>query len=268
MSTNSRSAVFECPWTELQLPSDADLAKTMLHPIEQRLLFYLAQNSYQGLGEIVDAGPFVGGSTVALAAGLTRNTFVENKLRRIHSFDRFDIDEHMLSSPHIAEMLSGRDNDISFRSVYDKNTSDFSELLAVHHGDITSDKWLSGNIEIAFIDVIKTWEIAIWVNSNIYKNLLPGSIVIHQNYYDLWSYFIPMTMGFLRDYFEIVAYMEWCNLTFVCKKTPPSWMLDVNLLQEFSVHEALRLHFAIYENRSYLEKGVMEAQAVALAYHY
>ena len=68
----------------------------MLVPDELRLLNYLADEYYTGEGAIVDAGCFLGGSTVALADGLRRNLLrrqrTEEKL--IHSYDRFEIEAY------------------------------------------------------------------------------------------------------------------------------------------------------------------------------
>ena len=72
----------------------------MLVPDEVRLLHHLAEEYYTGEGAIVDAGCFLGGSTVALADGLRRNLrrrrCAEEKL--IHSYDRFEIEEWTLES--------------------------------------------------------------------------------------------------------------------------------------------------------------------------
>jgi len=46
---------------------------TMLSEEEIRLLRWATHEYYEGEGEIIDAGCFLGGSTMALAEGLARN---------------------------------------------------------------------------------------------------------------------------------------------------------------------------------------------------
>ena len=59
-------------WRRQPLPTACTKVPTMLVPDELRLLNFLAQDYYRGAGAIVDAGSFLGGSTVALAEGLRR----------------------------------------------------------------------------------------------------------------------------------------------------------------------------------------------------
>jgi hypothetical protein len=61
----------------------------MLSTEEVELLYRLAREEYFGQGTIVDCGPFLGGSTVALCAGLKDNPGRFPKSGRVHAYDRF-----------------------------------------------------------------------------------------------------------------------------------------------------------------------------------
>ena len=66
--------MFECvkqsPWNSPEEMSWVPTSRTMLNPEEQRMLRWIAREHYADQGAIVDAGCFLGGSTVSLAQGL------------------------------------------------------------------------------------------------------------------------------------------------------------------------------------------------------
>src|ERR1700681_3459849 len=82
-------------WRDRPLPEACDAVQTMLIPDELRLLDFLTETYYWQRGAVVDAGCFLGGSTLALADGLRKNLarrrVRESKL--IHSYDLFAIED-------------------------------------------------------------------------------------------------------------------------------------------------------------------------------
>ncbi len=61
----------------------------MLTLDERVMLSWLAEEAYQGHGEIVELGVFIGSSTISLASGLERNKTVRSNSKRIPAFDIF-----------------------------------------------------------------------------------------------------------------------------------------------------------------------------------
>jgi len=143
-NANTFQAVFRRPpqgtkvlasaWREREVPTSCANVATMLIPDELRLLNYLADKYYTGEGAIVDAGCFLGGSTVALADGLRRNLrrrgCDEEKL--IHSYDRFEIEAWTLGTFFPESAQAGE----SFRPLFDRNTAPYACLVEVHAGDV------------------------------------------------------------------------------------------------------------------------------------
>jgi hypothetical protein len=76
----------------------------MLSIDERRLLYILARDYFRGDGAIIEAGCFLGGSTIALAAGVTENQRQHRRTRPIETRDLFDLDDaYKLAYPSLVE---------------------------------------------------------------------------------------------------------------------------------------------------------------------
>lgn len=73
------------PWKDLTLPTAVHRVKSMLTSEEKQYLFWLTAERYEGWGEVVDLGPWLGSSSVALAEGLRRR----RSSAKVRSFDVF-----------------------------------------------------------------------------------------------------------------------------------------------------------------------------------
>ena len=204
-------------WRRATVPAEVKKVTTMLLDDELRLLHHLARNYYSGAGAIVDAGCFLGGSTVALASGLRRNP--ANKTR-IHSYDRFEVEEWTRGIYFPESTPAGT----SFRDQFDRNIAPFADLVDVHAGDITKNEWNGGPIEILFIDVAKSVEVCDFVTWQFFRHLIPGrSLVVQQDYlYHHWVAWLHVTMEYYADYFEYVCDTGMNSVVFLnTKKVTP-----------------------------------------------
>lgn len=192
-------------WRDRPLPAACAGVPTMLVPDELRLLNYLADNVYTGAGAIIDAGAFLGGSTVALADGLRCNL---RRLGRpaekiIHSYDKFEVEESTRGKYFPESTEAGT----SFRHLFERNIAPFADLVEVHAGDVRSLEWNGGPIEILFIDVAKHWETCDRVTWQFFSHLIPGrSVVVQQDYlYHHWVAWLHVTMEYYSEYFDYVC---------------------------------------------------------------
>ena len=213
----------------------------MLIPDELRLLNYLADNYYTGAGAIIDAGSFLGGSTVALAEGLRRNLQrsgrPEQKL--IHSYDRFQVEEWTLGTFFHPPVQAGD----SFRDLFDRNIADYADLVEVHEGDIRNFQWSGRPIEILFIDIAKHWTTCDWVTAQFFPSLIPGrSIIVQQDYlYHHWVAWLHVTMEYYADYFEIVCDTELNSVAFLNTRRIPADVLRNKTVESLSIAEKAEL---------------------------
>jgi hypothetical protein len=174
----------------------------MLSGGEIKLLYWLARDRYTGRGEVIDAGPFLGGSTMSLCNGLEDNPGTFRKTGAVHSFDWFryeDYFKHWLSGEAL------REGD-SFLHVFRRCTAPFRHFVRVYEGDILTTAYEGGGVEILFVDICKSWETNTAVVSRFFPRLLPGiSHVVQQDYLHYYEYWLVLTMDFFRDYFEYVG---------------------------------------------------------------
>jgi hypothetical protein len=192
-------------WRNRRVPQACGSVPTMLMQDELRLLAWLGEDYWRGDGIIVDAGCFLGGSTVALAAGLRKNLARRGLPERplIHSYDLFRI-EDWTRGIYFPETARAGD---STRSGFDRNVAAFAPLLRVVEGDITASEPPEAPIEILFIDLAKHWTVCDWITEHLFPRLIPErSIVVQQDY--LWGEctgWLQVTMEYYSDEFEIVC---------------------------------------------------------------
>jgi hypothetical protein len=177
----------------------------MLMDDELRLLAFLGEDVWRGQGIVVDAGCFLGGSTVALASGLRANLARRGRSEGpfLHSFDLFRI-EDWTRGPFFPESARAGD---SIRAAFDRNIAAFAPLVRVNEGDITATEPPTEPIEILFIDLAKHWTVCDWITEHLFPRLIPGrSIVVQQDY--LWGAttgWLQVTMEYYRDEFEMLC---------------------------------------------------------------
>lgn len=228
-------------WSRWPFPANTAAVPTMLTEVELRMLNRLADEHYTGAGCIVDAGSFLGGSTVAIADGLRRNLRRRGlpDEKRIHSFDRFEVEEWTRGIYFPQSTPAGT----SFRETFDQNIAPYAALVEVHAGDITAREWSGEPIEILFIDVAKHWTVCDWVTRQFFPSLIPGrSLVVQQDYlYHHWVAWLHVTMEFYADYFEYVGDTEVNSVVFRYVKRIPDDVLREKTVESLTTAEKIEL---------------------------
>jgi hypothetical protein len=208
------------PWRDVSLPPDAVGIPTMLSKTERKLLFGLARDFASGDGAIVDAGCFLGGSTAALLAGV-RDRADEWTGPAVVSYDLFEVEEYTLRK-FFADDPSLRVGD-SFRRRFDANVSGFDVPHVVREGDIVEHAWSGEQIDVLFLDVLKSWEINDAVLRDFFPSLVPGrSVIVHQDYGWGGLPWIPITVELMRDSLVLVDWMEWGSHVFFLEGEVPA----------------------------------------------
>jgi hypothetical protein len=212
------------PWHYLGLDlTGVNPIGSMIIPDESVYLHWLAGDYYEGKGEILDAGPLLGGSTFALASGLERNSRVLDKNKRIHSYDLFkyfpDFEKRVLPDKRLNE-------GDSLLPIFLENTKTYRDYIEVTPGDILQHKWTGDPIEILFIDLAKSQEINEHLVKEFFGCLIPQhSIVVQQDYFHYQCYWIHLTMQHLGEYFEVTDTPNGATLSFLCTKAIPREVL-------------------------------------------
>jgi hypothetical protein len=212
-------------WQEYDLanPSGVRRERSMLLMNELAVLFMLAKDHYTGAGEIVDLGPLLGVGTNALARGLAQNTRAIRKQKRIHSFDLF-------LAKGMGDVITETAKSGSVLDRFLRNNADYLPYLSVSPGNILDLGWDRSPVEILFIDLAKTWELNSFVLRHFFPCLIPGpSVVVQQDYVHCAEYWIPISMEFLADYFELLYFLTGATAVFRCTQEIPAKLIFEDL---------------------------------------
>ncbi|MEA2298791.1 MAG: hypothetical protein QOF77_1727 [Solirubrobacteraceae bacterium] len=192
----------------------------MLSLEERRLLYVLARDYVHGDGAIIDAGCFLGGSTIALAGGLAENPRAE-RCPPIHTYDLFALDASYKHS--YPGLVDGIEVGESMRPRFEALLGPLLARVEVHEGDICGERWSGDPVEVLFIDICKSWAINDHVVGQFFPALLPGrGVIVQQDLIHEWLPYLTMTMGLFRDSFELIDAVPWCSAVYLCTRAIPA----------------------------------------------
>jgi hypothetical protein len=234
---------------------------TMLKGDELQLLYWLARDHYAGEGTIVDAGPFLGGSTVALCAGLADHPRVPNKDGAVHSYDQFLYDPFY--APWVASLGEQLTDGQSFAHLWRRVTQPFAQHIVLHEGDVIETARGEGPIEILFLDICKSWEINAAVLRCFFSRLLPGrSMVVQQDYLHFYEYWLVLAMDLLKPCFEYVGRVEdGSSVLWRCVLPVPQELLHVDLRALPKARKAAAFEAEVTRSEGWQQVEVLVAYA-------
>lgn len=214
------------PWISLGFtpPEHAISAEGMLSWDERIMLSWLTERIYNGEGEIVELGVFLGSSTVSLASGLARNTRVTDKARRIHAYDLFagEYGDRAIRAYNKTLAEGG-----GFRALYEANIAAYRDHVSVNEGDLTLQRWPGKPVEILFVDVMKSEPTVDAVVREFFPSLIPGrSLVVMQDYNDPVLPFSAIVMEHFKDYFAYAGETMKNSVLFVNTAKIPTGLLS------------------------------------------
>ncbi|MEJ0059357.1 MAG: hypothetical protein WDM79_07225 [Terricaulis sp.] len=201
-----------------QTPLEHGLAghPSMMSREELSLLFSLARDVYSGQGIIVDAGVFLGASTLCFGHGLRASVKRAIKVKRsyklIWSYDLCVFNEGMLrqlARPKLARMLEGAQyhSGESFEPLLRRMLKDVEDLVDLQVCDVLTARMPEGEkVEIAFLDILKTPEIESHLFRSLYPKMIPGvSIVVQQDYFFERLPYIKIRQERLAPFFDYLG---------------------------------------------------------------
>jgi len=229
-------------WKDVDVSKLVDI-KAQLNPDERMLLYWLGSKYYQGWGEIIDAGAFLGGSAICLAKGLKDSSIIPeiNKIERIHSYDLFRYGKWIADK----WIPSGeRDQGQSILDIYHENISEYEKYIIPHVGDLCDKTWRGGVVEILFLDICKNPLVNDRVMELFFTELRPNeSVIIHQDYcvtsFNIWIY---ASMEVLSDALKCVTYTRVNSVVYMpIRKITP---IDIEKAKATLMTHEQRIEFA------------------------
>lgn len=203
---------------------------SMIAEDESRYLYWLTKEYFSNSGAVIDLGPLAGGSTHALALGLSENRQPPAG-KPVHSYDLWQFWEGWDGFFPGKQFTHLQD----IQSDFLDNLGPLNRFVVPHKGNICDATWGSTNVEILFIDAAKTPETMEHIVNVFYPALIPGkSIVIHQDFISAECPWIHATQEYLRNYFELVDSPDASSICFrPIRKIPPN-ILPKNFFQNMS----------------------------------
>jgi hypothetical protein len=191
------SALATKPWRK-HAAKRSNPALTLLFKEELDLLNWLTSTYYRGAGAIIDAGCFLGGSTVALASGLTENSVGGV----IHSYDMFATGDKW---PDVDFSRFGLAPNQNFEDRFRQNIAEYAQFVNVHAGNLLDESWPNEPVEILFLDICKLPEVHDHATRMWFPRLIPGrSIVIQQDYGWRYYHWGDVMMEVFKNHFEVL----------------------------------------------------------------
>lgn len=207
-----RSSTFEYPRA----------VPTMLQREEKQYLHWLGASVWTGAGMVLEIGPWLGGSTVCLAAGMRASG--HDAHGRLHAVDNFLWREFMAARAPLP--IAPGD---SFEPFFRKNVADYADIV-VSHARALPDEVVAGDleatakrfaearavlvfdavpggdpVEILFIDGAKSWRGMVHLLRVVRDRIVPGrTLLVCQDYKYGGTYWVPMMMSRLGDAVEPV----------------------------------------------------------------
>jgi hypothetical protein len=216
MSFPHFAAIRTRPWNSrhFTLPGWARSYPTMLTQEEMRMLAWVAKETPVD-GAIADLGAFLGGSSVSLAWGGAQAV----PPRRVHSYDRFRVDEKLkfqflYKRGH--SYAEGGDGLPIFR----RFTRPVADSIEVHSGDVLEARWDAGPISVLFIDLSKTRALNDHLLATFFPALVPGSVIVQQDFLFFRNPWLYPTMRKLEGSVEMLSYTDQNSVVFGVHRTP------------------------------------------------
>ena len=171
----------------------------MIEPIEQSMLFELAQNVQLSSNDyIVEFGTFFGRSTYCLSSGFLKNN-LKDKSNVILALDSFscsskgsfsDIVQTMAKIGNVKELLDISNKKLSFQRIFENYLSDeIKEGVVIHKAKELKNSFplKRGKIALMHIDSPKFYREFSFIINRFFPLLKENSFIVFQDYFYHWS---------------------------------------------------------------------------------
>ncbi len=181
-----------------ELPSDIP---SMISPQERRYLYWIANKYFQQIGEIVEVGTWLGGSTACLASGLIDR----NSHQQLYCYDNYVWTKSYESKSGGIRLQEGAD----FQPIFHQFISNRFHNVRSFKSSLSELEWLGNPIEVLFLDAPKNKSDMISSVKSFFPHLIPGvSTVIFQDFFYSPAYDISATIFKLGSSLELLHVVE------------------------------------------------------------
>jgi hypothetical protein len=235
MSFPHFAAIRTRPWNSrhFALPRWTRSYPTMLTQEEMRMLAWVAKETAVE-GAIIDLGAFLGGSSASLAFGAAQAT----PPKRVHSYDRFRLDEKV-KFQFLYKKGHGYVDGEDALPVFQRFTRPVAGSIEIHQGDVRKARWDGSPVAVLFVDLSKTTEINDHLLATFFPALKPGSIIVQQDFLFFRNPWLYPTMRKLEGSVEMLSYTDQNSVIFGVNRTPTAEELKACTAKRTSYDETV-----------------------------
>jgi hypothetical protein len=200
----------------------------MTTSFEREALFRWGRDRWQGFGEVVDLGSWLGSLIAAFAEGVRHRLEGGPPWPAIHAYERFQYEPWMEKEFVRCHLDVPERIGESFEGLFWKLIEPWKDQVVLYPGDIMTYRWTGGPIELLVVDVMKSWALADFTLHEFLPHLVPGrSSLLHQDFAHFATPWVALSMFRLREYFELEEAVERSgSLLFRCVKMIPPEVLS------------------------------------------
>jgi hypothetical protein len=185
-------------------------------------------------GAVIDLGAFLGGSSVSLAFGAEK----ASPPRRVHSYDRFRLDEKV-KFQFLYKKGHGFVEGEDALPMFQRLTKSFSGSIEIHQGDVRAARWDGSPVAILFVDLSKTKEINDHLLATFFPALVPGSVIVQQDFLFFRNPWLYPTMRKLEGAVEMLSHTDQNSVIFGVNRTPSREELAACMAKRTSYDETV-----------------------------
>ena len=183
----------------------------MLEPDDRLIYYRTARDLYSFRGNVVDAGTFVRGTTIALICGLIANRALKctnNAEARVHAYDLFQYNFSTCEQLDWLLRFLGEEplsEGESYFAYFKRLMGPFMGFVQPHIGDIREARYDEARpIEVLGVDICKSLELTHATFATFFPRLMAGAHVLHQDFINPWQPWLQVTMGYFAEHFEVI----------------------------------------------------------------
>ena len=175
-------------------------------------------------GAIVDLGCWLGSTSIALAQGiLSHGSETDHVDEKVFGLDMFVWESWMPAHLPYCVYEPGDSFLPEARRVVREHGAGRVELI---QADLGLYQWSGGPIKILLVDAMKNEDLAVQIPRNFFPSLVPGSLLIHQDFKHFYTSWIHVLQYQLRQYFRFYRSVPGGTVAFEVVASVPKEAVD------------------------------------------
>ena len=250
------------------VPVWAESAFSMMQRHEKAMLWRVTKDFPRSIDCIVDAGCWLGASTLAFCRGIKDGGHpVRDNM--VVSCDLFRVDDH---AKNIMLQRRGMEAQIgaSLLPAFLNTIRGHETMVSVVKGDLLDFRWGGRPIDILFLDLLKTRALNAHGSECFFPHLRAGSIIIQQDYVFDHLPWIPLTMEMFADHFVPVGFCD-SSAIFLVRSVPSQTEVQERLaeMEALAIDRKLELFEQIAARMKHpAQRAQIELSRLWCALHY